>query len=361
MQTTARQRSRSTDCNRRSRTSWVLAWVVTSGIVAAAGLLAGAARVPPRGAQAPPIDLKYIGGTPVRTKDPLHRTLVVIFGELSHEAVRRACADTLDVLAETSGDAAIAILIATEGVPSDGIKETAVQGRFPTLILHDSMHEAFNAFHVLVEPTVVVIDGTGKVVHSMPGFLPRFKQLLSQAIRLSNGDESQEAFDRFVEQQGPVERAETRRALELVKLADEFARHKLVDLARLRYEEALAAEPACVQALVGIGELELSIGNYAAGQTRFRAALSTDPTSADAKLGLAMVLVSMGGPRLAEAESLARDVLQTNGKNVRGHYVLGHVNEANGRREAAMHEYRRAAELAMVRHVALAGSGVQLP
>jgi cytochrome c-type biogenesis protein CcmH/NrfG len=357
MQTTAHQSSQPGDRSRRGRGHWP----VVLALVAAAGLFAAGSAVPPRGIEAPSIDLKDIGGTTVRTRELLPRTLVIIFGELSHEGVRRACADTLDVLAETAGDAAIPILVVTEGVPSDGLRETAGLGRFPTLILHDQMHEAFDAFHVLVMPTVVVIDGSGKVVHSMPGFLPRFKELLAQAIHLSNGDQSQEEFDRLVEQRGASERAETRRAVELVRVADEFARHKLVDLARARYEEALVLEPALVQALVGLGELEVSIGNYAAGQARFRAALGADPTSADAKLGLAMVLVSMGGPRLAEAESLAREVLRTNGKNARGHYVLGHVNEANGRREAAMHEYRRAAELAMVKQAAVVGSGVVMP
>lgn len=343
MQSPARQASVATRRGRWISTRW--AWAMVS----AGGLLAVAATVPPRGGLAPRIELKDIGGTPVKTGELLPRTLVIIFGELSHEGVRRACADTLDVLAQTAGDAAIAILVASEGVPSEGLRETAVQGRFPSLILHDPTHEAFDAFHVIVAPTVVVIDGDGKVVHSMPGFLPRFKELLAQAVLVANGDQSPEAFDRFIEQRGPAERAQMKRAMELVRVADEFARHSLVQLARVRYQEALAAEPLCVQALVGLGELELSVGNHLAAQSRFADAITADPTSADARLGLAMVLVSMGGPRLAEAESLARAVLQTNTRNARGHYVLGHVNEANGRREAAMHEYRRAAELAMMR------------
>jgi hypothetical protein len=300
----------------------------------AAAVFAGSVRVPPRGVQAPPIELKDISGISIRTHELLPRPVVLIFGELSHEGVRRACADTLDVLSGLSSNAAIPILIASQGVPSDGIRETAVQGRFPTLILHDPTHEAFNAFHVLVMPTVVVVDGSGKVVHAMPGFLPRFKDLLTEAIHMANGELSQDEFDRIVEQRGHTERAEALRAKELVRVADEFERHGLVALARARYEEALSIESSCVQALVGLGELELAQGNAAQAQRRFSAAIGADPTSADAKLGLAMVLVAMGGPRLAEAESLARDVLLTNGKNARGHYVLGHVNEASGRREA---------------------------
>ena len=87
----------------------------------AAAVFAGSVRVPPRGVQAPPIELKDISGISIRTHELLPRPVVLIFGELSHEGVRRACADTLDVLSGLSSNAAIPILIASQGVPSDGL------------------------------------------------------------------------------------------------------------------------------------------------------------------------------------------------------------------------------------------------
>lgn len=307
---------------------------------------------PPRGSVAPPITLKDLSGEEVRSADLAGRTLVLVFGELGHEGVRKTCADVLDVLGDPrhGREHPVPILVVAADRPAADLRAQAGEGRYPALILHDPAREAFGAYRVLALPTVVVIDRDRKVVYSMAGVSPRFRDLLAESLLVASGREGQEEFERSLAlddaaapDPGPV------RAARLAHLGDELARHGLDGPAEGRYTESLATDPACLPARLGRASLLLRQGRLAEAEADFRRALEARPNLAEVELGLAEVCVRRGGDCLAEAEGTVQRIMESDPGNAHAHYLMGLLHEGRGETAAAAADYRKAAELLLAR------------
>ncbi len=318
-------------------------------LLSLAALLAGtrALALPADRSDAPPITLQDLTGRTVSTGALAPRTLVLIFGELNHDGARQACTDVLDVLTDPriTADSVVPILIIAQDAPLPQLKELAAQGRFPPVILHDPKRDAFGAYRVLVIPTVVVVDGKGKVVHAMPGFLQRFKEILLDSVLASTGKITPEQFD--PKAQGTAH--DTVRADRLVHLGIELTRHGLYDLAEARFTEATKLVPGHTGATLGLGELMLRQDRLADAEPIFRSVLASNPDSLEAALGLAAVQVKKGGDDLPKAETALKAILEKDPKQPRAWFLLGQIHERRGDIAGAMTEYRKAAELAIDR------------
>ncbi|CAG0961015.1 hypothetical protein PHYC_00726 [Phycisphaerales bacterium] len=320
------------------------------------GALVGAAdaggALPPRGSDAPPIRLKDLDGTLVSTKDLSSRTLVLVFGEFGHDGVKQACSDVMDVLADARVEpgSVVPIMIVAQDTEPTRLKEEAAQGRFPAIVLQDPKRDAFGAYRVLVVPTVVVVDGHAKVTYAMPGFVPRFKEILAEAVLVAAGKHAVEKLDQLVDAgAAPHASPEATRAARLVKLGGELARHGLFEMAEARYAEAIALAPDSVEAKLGLGELMLKQSRLGDAEPFFKSILTNHPDSLEAILGLAAVRVERGDEELALAEGSVRGVIEKSPSNARAHYLLGRIREKGGDAAGASCEYRKAAELLLAR------------
>jgi len=313
--------------------------------------LSAATASPPRGSVAPAINLPDLSGQIVSTAKLAPRSLVLIFGDLNHDGAKRACADVLDVLAEPrlAGVAAVPILIVAQDLPAAQLKEQAAQGRFPAIILNDPRRDAFGAYRVLVIPTVVIVDGQGKVVHSLPAFLQNSREVLAQALLMAAGKETAEQFERAIEPNAAEVPHEQVRADRLVHLAVELTRHGLYDMAEGRYKEATELAPGHVGATLGLGDLMLRQNRLDDAEALFRSVLAAHADSADAALGLASVQTRRGGDDLAKAEASLKAILAKEPGQPRARYLMGQILERRGDCPGALAEYRKAAELLMER------------
>lgn len=315
--------------------------------IAAAGT---AAASPPRGSAAPPISLKDLDGQVVLTEKLAPRALVLVFGEMSHPGTREACADVMEVMSDPkfAGGVAVPILVVAQAAPPSQLKEEAAKGRYPPVVLQDSKREAFGAYHVLVIPTIVVVDGKGKVVYSMPAYLKKSKSLLTEAILTATGKESQEQFDQAVDPKAPSETHETVRADRLVNLGEELARHGLFEMAVARFTEATALVPGHVGATLGLGNLMLRQERLAEAEPLFRSVLATHPDSAEASLGIASVQIRRGDD-IDTAQATVQGIIDRDPKQSRARYLMGLIQERRGDTAAAAAQFKRAAELLMDR------------
>lgn len=307
---------------------------------------------PPRGSLAPAISLKDLSGQSVTTSTLSGKTVVLVFGELNHEGTKQACADALDVTADPrlAGEPVVPILVIAHDAPPAQLKEEAAKGRFPALILHDPKRGTFGDYRVLVVPTLVVVDGKGKVVYSMPGYLQKSKDLLLEAILTSLGKETEAQFEQSIDPKS--QNAATPEALKsdrLVHLGTELTKHGMFDIAEARFKEALALVPGHVGATLGLGNLMLKQGKLAEAETSFKALLASNSESQDALIGIATVQVRRGGDDIVAAEKTLKPVLDKNPKLARARFLMGQIREARGDLPAAMAEYRTAAELLLDR------------
>ncbi len=335
-----------------ARTRWSLAAVAASLALLLTAAAHSAAPNPPRGSDAPPIVLSDLNGMPVDTAKLAGNTLVLVFGELYHKRARQACAEVMEIVDDPrfARDAVVPILIIAQDAPPKELREEAADGKFPSIILRDPKRDAFGAYRVVVVPTVVVVDGHGKVVHALPGFLPRFKDILTGAILLSTGKVSPEDFDRVLDPDGvPSPSKETLKAGRLVDLGEQLMRRGMADMAEERFNEALTVVPGHADALLGLGDLMLTQSRLDDAEARFRAVLASTPDSTEATLGVAAVQILRAGDGLALAEATVRQVLAANPRQPRAHYLMGLVQERHGDAPAAAASFKKSAELLLER------------
>ena len=330
---------------------------LAASVLALAFVAPGALASPPDGSDAPPIVLKDLSGASVDTSKLAPRATVLIFGETNHQATRQACADVLDAVRDPglgldAAAAPVPVLIVAREVPDTQIKDETREGRFPSVILHDTKRDAFGAYRVLVMPTVVVVDGNGKVVHAMPGFLPRFKEILGGSLKVAAGKETPEQLRQDIEAKASSADPEEVRAERLVRLAHQLVLKGMDDLAEQRFAEAISLAPRNNTAKLGLGDLMLKRQRPADAEPLFRSVLgapASDQESQAASLGLALAALQRGGDD-AKAESSVRAVLEKDASSPRAHYALGLIFEKRGDSAGACAEYRKAAELAMTPH-----------
>ncbi len=320
--------------------------------VGAAVLVCGHASASlPRGAAAPPFSLTDLDGNTVSSDAMVGRARVVVFGEFSHEGARAACADVLEALEDPRlADAPVTpILIIAQDVPVETLKQEAASGRYPAMILHDPMREAFGAYHVLVIPTIVVVDTQGTVFYSMPGYLQPSKSLLTDAILAATGREPVEQFERLIDPNTATESHDEVRADRLVHLGHELMRHGMYEMAEARFTEATSLVPGNEGAMLGLGELMIAQDRLDEAEPLFRSVLVAHPDSADAVIGIASVQLRRGGDGVASAQASIESLIEKDPSQPRARYVMGLIYERLGNTSSAAAEFKAAAELLLNR------------
>lgn len=307
--------------------------------------------VPPQPDEARPgplegIVLKDPEGGAVRLSDLTGQPLILLFGEVDQRRTRQACKDLASLLKapEMQGSNALAVLITTRIGTSDN--ENAPDLHLPERRLLDPDRDAFGAFHVIVMPTIVVLDKDGRKVHAMPGFLPRMPETVLAAVRFARGEITREAFDEVLKPHAQVRQTDDQKhAARLVQMAERLRNRGMLDAAVDQFNEAIALDPRGVGALIGLGHVWAEKGEPDKALEQYRAALKIEPGSLDARLGIAFVLLERGGDEADESYRMASAMAESSPDDPRVHFLLGTIHDRFNRCEEACASFRRSAEL----------------
>ncbi|VAX38609.1 hypothetical protein MNBD_PLANCTO03-1949, partial [hydrothermal vent metagenome] len=187
----------------------------------------------------------------------------------------------------------------------------------------------------------------GIVVYAMPGFLPRFSELLTQSLLVSTGQMTNEAFEASLAASNGkvVIDPNELRAERLVHLGEKLLGHKMDEMAEAKFLEAIEVSAGYVPARLALGDLYRRQGELDKAEAQCGAIVKADPDSTVGRLALARVWVARGGDSLNQAEAAVRGVLERHPETARAHYLLGLIFEARGDIPAAAASYRTAAEL----------------
>src|SRR5882672_2966283 len=129
-----------------------------------------------------------------------------------------------------------------------------------------------------------------------------------------------------------------------VKQADEARKSGDLDAAIPLYGRALEAHPNGIEAKLGLGQAYLSAGLADEAAAQFRDVLDKKASDQTARRGLALALISMGQPDLAERQLEA--ALLADGRDYRTLNAYGVVLDMQGRHAEAQARYIQGIELA---------------
>jgi tetratricopeptide (TPR) repeat protein len=239
-----------------------------------------------------------------------------------------------------------AFMVVTQDSPAAALSEEAGRAGIPLPILKDPGRMTFAAYEVMVLPSLVVVDPQGIVAMPCAGYPMDFRDLLSDAILLATGGLSADEFERRRGAAPASAGSETSaRALRLAMLGDELARRGRDELATVKFQEALAIDPNCLAARIGLGESGLARGDLAQAEAHFQQVLLNHPDSVEGAVGLIRVQLIRGGTEVGAAEERLRALLLKHPNDPKVVYLAGVAAEKAGDAAAALGRYRKAAEL----------------
>jgi len=338
--------------NRASRRvrRWAGAFVL-AGVLGLAVTARAAPAVPPRGSEAPAFSLENLRGERVELAQFAGHPVVLVFGDLQHEGAQKASREVLKAIEDDRlrAQGIVPIFLTAQHAENGELARfVEASGHFPALVLHDPTRDAFGSYQILVIPSVVIVNGEGIVVHAMPGFLPRFQDILLQSLLVATGQMTDEAFETSLGLTEAEADPNTLRAERLVHLGCQLLEHGMDDMAEARFREAVDLVPGSAPARLALGDLYRAGGHIDLAEAQIRALLALDPESIDGQLALARIQIDQGGEALVQAENAIRDVLDRRPKTARAHYQLGLILQARGDDTAAAAAYRKAAELLLL-------------
>lgn len=327
------------------------AWLMAAVFTAATSTLGGVTQLR-QGDKPPPLSLPAVEGAPFSLDAALGRPVILLFGEVYHEKSLEA-ARVIQALLEDprfGGTPPRAVMIVAQQAEATSLRDTAKQRGLTMPVLHDRERKVCAAYQVSVLPSVVIVDGAGRVVHAMASMSPRFQDVLTGAALFAAGKSDARDFESALRPASrPAESETARRAARLTDLARQLLGTGRTELAQDKFREALGVEPDYLPALLGLGQMSLQARQLAEAEKYFQAVLARDAKSTKATLGLAQIEALRGGAELPRAEERVRALLATRPTEPQAHYLLGYICEQSGRTKDALASYRRAAEILLER------------
>jgi len=305
-----------------------------------------------RGDPAPAWSLKNLEGEAVKLEAMRDRIVVLVFGELFHDRSLQACRELEPIVRDLrlGGQNVEALLIVAQEAQAQDLRRRAVDAGVRFGVLHDPARQAFGAYQVAVMPSIVVIDKQGRIVHAVAGLLGRWADLVRDSLRYAAGQITAEQFGALFAAHPATAPSDNQvRAQRIAQLAKQLARRGMDDAAMEKYAEAIKLDADPPAPHVELGILHLKHRRLAAAEAEFRVVLNDRPAFTEALLGIAFVQVQRGGAELGLAERTVRGVLAANPSLPRAHYLLGLVQEQQGKAEDAAASFKKAAQFLLER------------
>ncbi len=297
------------------------------------------------GESVPAFSLPSVTGESVSSDVLKDRIGILVFIKLSQEYTDVALRD-LDMIYESLAvhqDRLKWIAILPSAAAPDEVQQVFGTLRVPFRVLVDENRAMYNAYGIIVTPTVQVIDTTGTLRAHFPGYEQGFRLRVEKEIEFLLGlisrDELESALVVVTRAKGQDRSADRYYALAQRELAQGNRARALETL-----EKVLQLNPAKTDAAVQVGFLLLGEGRVEEAQLKFQHALSHNKFLLDAQLGMGECYLAAGD--IEKAEPLVSKVLEAKPRFARAHFAMGRLMEKKGELRKAMEEYRQACELA---------------
>lgn len=315
--------------------TWTVA-ALTLAMMASVAVQAASVTDLPIGSPTPAFRLATADGHEVSLRNEHGQPIVLLFADLEQTNSQLAISDLQEVMGQEDLGSRVHVFVITTDPPTTDTGDVP----FTTLINQDrSVFADYGVVSAL--PCTVFLDANGLLHWVIAGYVTGYADTSEDEIAYLCGRITDEEL--MQRRQGPsaVDMAETRN-LRRLNLADQMRRRGLSEQARAEYEAVLADMPNSPVAHLGLALIGLQDGDLPGAESHARAALDAAPNLPLGLKTLAQILLFSG-----DSEG-AREVLERfiaiAGEDAEIHYMMGRIEEAEGRDARAMSHYRMACE-----------------
>jgi len=220
----------------------------------------------------------------------------------------------------------------------DLLKQSGLEG--PVFIDRDQ--SAYGKLGIFVLPSVLLVDGQGKVSAGM-GYSRDLDIMLKGEIEILLGDKTREMLNRELRPDVVEEPEDVKLARRHLKMGQVLQRRGMTEEAVREVREALKINNDMAESHITLGCLLVDLGQTEEANQALGKGLELDPDSFEGQLCDARLLIAVGEKDDAMLDLKA--LLLRHGRSPELHYVLGTLYEKQGDHTLAVGEFKKAYEL----------------
>lgn len=216
----------------------------------------------------------------------------------------------------------------------DQAKQYVKEGIISIPVLDDSYRKIYNRYGVFMLPIAIIISPEGKL-HAVIPFTYGINEIIANNLKFLLGDFTQEQLkESFVTKQNIVKTKEEKEYIRRVNYGRVMFQRRMFPAAIREFTTALKIVPKPIEALVGIGFVQMTDAKYEEAEKSFLKALELDKDNDEAVAGYGLVLYRKGA--IDKALPHLENALISQEQNVDVIIALGEIYEQRGDISKAM-------------------------
>lgn len=319
---------------------------VTAVVLLLALLLPVPARAMPRnvklGDPIGTLKLTDIDGKPLDTAAWSGSPTAWVFVSATQASSEKALLGMQAALDALVGSNVRAVAITTDALHVTYFREMRSRSGLRLPVVVDPTREVYGRIGVIVLPTTLILDKTGKLVHVVSGYDLDYSNVVQAHLAHLAGRINADELQRRLATSRPAGDAAHDRAARLCRSAEVMCQRGLAQEAAKELESAIKAAPDYAPAYLRLARLKVVAGDLPAAAKLVAEVQKRNPENHSARLVLGIIQFHEG--KLDEAEQSLKQALQLNPDPARTRYWLGRVAEAKKQPEQAAAHFRAAAE-----------------
>lgn len=237
-------------------------------------------------------------------------------------------ADEMAQLDQQFGNRANFLAVFSDEQLYEQAKQYAQDGIITMPVLDDSYRKIYNRYGIFMLPVALIISPEGRL-HAVIPFTSGINEIIANNLKFLLGDWTQEQLkESLVTKPNIVKTKEEKEYIRRVNYGRVMFDRRMFPAAIREFSTALKIMPKPIEALTGLGFVQMAAENYENSEQSFLKALEIDPDHDEALAGYGLVLYKKG--ETDKALPHLENALISQEQNIEVIIALGEIYEQRG-------------------------------